>query len=957
MKNVSVIVCSLLLLCMGTIALLYGGKIEIDVIQVKIDVCSDKKEKNLEEKTVSKSTVQSAISEPNVYVRQYMLPNGLKLLVRANHTVPTVAVQIWYRVGSKNEHDRSIMNPIPGGGRGNAHLLEHMTFKGTKMQSESDNNAVTHKLSGTNNAFTSHDYTAYVFEVPSQNWKQVLPLMADCMENCTFKEEMLSSEMKAVIQELKMYRDKYLRTVIDEMIGFIFADHPYHHPIIGYKQDLWSVTSADLMAFYKKYYVPNNATLVVVGDVDPEEVYQQALKEFGHIKPNESCKEEQFYHAHDLVAKSCTLYRDIQQPQVLFAFEIPGARAKKAHIASLVSLILGQGNSSRLYKKIVDELQLATSISSMAEELFDHGLFFIAATPKDAASIDAIAAVIKQELESIVENGVTDEELTRAIKQTKMDFYCLLEENENQAYQIGSNFLATGDPDYAFNFLNYPYEQLKAEVNAMIAEYLRATVMHRGVVLPLPASEKAHWEKLQQLADEEDERILSGRIRTSEIEPPAYANTVKVGERNAFSFPKAKIATLSNGMKVLYYHTDNTPKIDIILSLGARSYCDSEELPGLYNFVTCMMTEGTKSYSAQEFANLIESRGISLMVSPGKIAMSLLSEDLSFGLEMLHELLTNAAFAQEEIEKVRAQLLSQVKSFWDNPNAFSGQLLREELYKGHPYSKNILGTEKAIQSITKKDLEQFYKKYITPQGARIAIVGDLHKHDLVRELESTLGKFTGQEVPSLTFPALVCDQPKEINYPINRDQIVLSFAGLSVNRKHPDYDRLMLFDQIFGGGVLGVMNSRLFALREQSGLFYTIAGSLTESAGEQPEQPGMVLVRTIVSPDRLDEAEKAIKNVMNTVVDTITPEEFEDARRGVINALVGNFTSTGRTAAAFLFLDRLNFPPEFFDERAKQLEKITLEEVKTAARKILQKEGLITLRVGRVGGTRTQSAQ
>lgn len=875
-------------------------------------------------------------SEQRNHVRKYTLENGLVVLVRVLHTVPSVSIQLWYNVGSKDEHD---------GERGIAHLIEHMIFKGTKKLSESDINTIAHMLSGSINAFTSYDYTGYLFNLPSHNWKQVFPIMADCMENCVFKEDMLSSEMKAVIQELKMYRDKYMRSLIDEQIGLIFADHPYHHPIIGYKQDLWNVKAADLLAFYKKHYKPNNATLVVVGDVDPDEVFKQAVQDFGHIKADPLYTKEEFYFNQDISAKAIEMYRDVSQPQVVFTFVVPGSHAKKDHIISLAELVLGYGNSSRLYKKIVEELQLATSLGCMSEELFDHGLFFIIVEPKDAESIDAIQVAIKQELLDIAANGVTDEELTRAIKQTKIDLYSLLEENESQAYEIGKYFLATGDPDYVFNYLNFSYDQLKKETNDMIAQYLRPTLMHKGAILPLPETEKQEWAKLQKISDAGDQRILSGRVRTSEVEPPVYAATIKVGTRESFDFPKPKRATLSNGIKVLYHHTDNTPKIDIIMSLAARSYCDSEELPGLYNFVARMMTEGTKKYTAQEFARIIELRGISISVSPGKIAMNLLSEDLPFALEILNEVLTSAIFNEKEIEKVRTQIRSQLKRFWDEPNSFSGQLVRQELYKGHPYSKNILGTKESIDAIGKKDLIDFYHRYITPQGARIAIVGDLQQYDLIKELESKLGQFKGDSIAPTVFPVLTCNRAHEINYPINRDQVVLFLAGLSVDRKHQDYDKLMLFDQIFGGGVLGSMSSRLFDLREQSGLFYTINGSLIAGADEQP---GMVMVKTIVSLDRLAESEKAIKNTMQTVVETITPQEFTEAKSAVINSLVNNFTSTDRMAEAFLFVDKYNFPADFFDTRAQQLEKITLDQVKEAAHKILENKDLLTVRVGRI---------
>ena len=216
-----------------------------------------------------------------------VLENGLTVLTLPFKLIPKVSIQLWYNVGSKDEKS---------GQKGIAHLIEHMIFKGTATLSECDINLITHKLSGYCNAFTSYDYTGYLFDFPTQHWHEALPIMADCMGNCTFKQEFLNSELKAVIQELKMYKDNYTASLIENLISTTFQDHPYHHPIIGYKQDLWSLTRDSLINFYNHHYIPNNATIGVDGDVDHEQVIEIANKNFGHIKPDWRYKKEEFYH-------------------------------------------------------------------------------------------------------------------------------------------------------------------------------------------------------------------------------------------------------------------------------------------------------------------------------------------------------------------------------------------------------------------------------------------------------------------------------------------------------------------------------------------------------------------------------------------------------------------------------------------------------------------------------------
>lgn len=908
-------------------------KKEIEVLLHIDDNRMTDKDKNVSSKKIMDRPM---IATKKELVHKAQLKNGMTILVKENHQIPRVSLQLWYHVGSKDEKDKE---------RGIAHLIEHMIFKGTSLLSESDINTITHMLSGSCNAFTSYDYTGYLFNMPTQNWQTVLPIMADCMTNCSFKQDMLNSEMKAVIQELKMYKDFYNRIISDELISIIFADHPYHHPIIGYKQDLWTVKSDDLRAFYKKHYLPNNATLVVVGDVHFADVVAQAEKNFGAIPADKNYKKEQFYFNQDIAAKSVTLYRDIQQPIVVFAYVVPGVRSKKDRSLMLLELILGKGKSSRLYKKLVDELQLATSVEASADELFDYGLFTISCHPKQEKDIEQIRTVITQEIEDIAECGVSDEELLRAINQEEMSIYDLLENTEQQAYLIGKYYLATGDPEYIFNCLNAPIQTLKQEIHEIVRSYLRSCVMHSGLIMPLQEKDHERWTALQHSSDLEDERFLSARPRTSAVEPASYAHKIAVNKPINFSYPKPSVDTIENGLKLFWHNNDATPKINLILSFKARDYYDPIDKQGLYLFLSRMLSEGTKKYTGAQLADLIESRGMSLDISPGTISMSMKSDDLPFGLEILHEILTSATFDAAKMEKVRKQLFAQLKSFWDDPWVFAQQLVREKIYHNHPYSKNIFGTESSLKAITRDDLIDFYKKNISPVEARLAIVGDLKGYDVVNIVKKHLGDWQGQQVPTAIFPTLNKVTATIIDHPMNRDQIVLYFAGLSVGRKDPNYDKLRLFDQIFGSGELGSMSSRLFDLREQSGLFYTINGSLVARANEQP---GMVLVKTIVSRDRLDEAQVAIKKTIDTAIKDVSSAEFSEAKDAIINSLVNHFATNEGTAEAFLFVDRYDLPRDFFDNRVAEIEAISLTDMKKAVESVLSSDKMLTLRIGRL---------
>lgn len=860
-----------------------------------------------------------------------VLSNGLVVLVRPVSTVPKVSMQLCYHVGSKDEGS---------GEKGMAHLIEHMIFKGTPTLSETDIAALTQKLSGSTNAFTKYDYTAYLFDFPSQYWKEALAIYTDSMRNARFDQQMLNSELKAVIQELKMRRDNYFSALWQALMSSMFVDHPYHYPIIGFKQDLWSLKRDDLFAFYKKHYVPNNAVLVVVGDVNVEEVVAEAEKTLGKIPADPSYKRKEFYLGKDLVGQELVLRRDLQQPYGLVSFVVPGARSNQRMLIEVISALLGNRKSSRLTKKLVDDLRLTTSFSSFPMVLEDATLFCFGFSLKDEKDGEAVLDVIKKEIADIIENGVTAEEVAVALKQVKTTSLTILETNLAQATIIGETYLTAGNEHERFDMLEYENPCLADDIRKFLKEYFSPAVMHFGKVLPLTDSDKEAWKQLQELSDEEDARILNGRIRDLPVEATRYADTVSLREARDFHFPQPQAYTLSNGVRVFECSTDNVPKIELILSLNAQPHWDSEQFPGLYQFVCFILREGTKNYPGTSFAKALDDAAITLQASPGSIVMRCLKEDFVKALGLLKEMLTAAAFEESAIEKTRELMLSELRYLADDAGVVAMQKTKELFFEGHPYSKKIMGTEESIRAITKKELQDFYETHLHVRNARIAIVGDLRGYDVKCLLEETFASLPARSATGPLFPALAEIPAQEIKHHMNRDQVVLVLAGQSIHRAHPDYSKLALFDRILAGS----MDSRLFKLRQRTGIFYSIGGSLV---ADSDEQPGLVLISTMVSLDRLEEAKAIIRETLTSVVDDITEQELETAKRAILASRLNSYSSDMAMAVTILTLDRFSLGQDYYDKLPARLAAITLDQVKEAAKKVLQPEKMVTLQVGR----------
>jgi|SaaInlStandDraft_4_1057021.scaffolds.fasta_scaffold01471_10 zinc protease len=872
-------------------------------------------------------------------IEKKQLKNGMTILVRPTHHIPEVDIQIWYDVGSKDEC---------AGERGMAHLIEHMMFKGTEKLSESDINLITHKLSGYSNAFTSYDYTGYLFKFPKNVWHESLPVFAECMQNARFEEQMLFSEMQAVIQELKMYKDDYQSSLIERMMATIFSEHPYHYPIIGYKHNLLSLKRDNLYSFYKKHYYPANATLVIVGAVDSKDVFKRAEKIFGHIaSPEKVIKPESFFHK-DIERTSVTLYRAVENSWCFYAYKTPGLSTETKFLFDMAALILGNGRSSRLFKKLVNEKQLVVDVSCFAYDLFEAGLFFIAVQPKNEKDILEIEKIIKEEITNIINFGLKDWEFTRIKKKAQMDYLSLLESNNRQASTIGETYLATGKIDYIDTYLEKIQKATTEDLQNVLQEYLSEFVQHIGYLLPAKAEEKKKLISIQEQSDELDKKILEKNVRTKKVEDGKAFESIEYKPLEKFDYPKPKTFRLENGLEVIYLNNPHVPQTSMILNFQANFLYEPEKLSGISTLTSNMLLEGTITHPGDELSKFIESQGIQISSSTGNIALKLLSADLQTGFNVLREIVTEPGFEQNHVDKIKNNMLIDLQEFWDTPVAFVNQLARDIIYKSHPYRKNSFGTKETVSQLKQKDIFDFYGKYISPQGATLVVVGDLNQYkqgELEILMNRVFKEWKGNKIEQLILPKISYNELQTINYEIDRDQVVLAFAAPSITRTDEEYDKLAILDTVLTGGSSGSMSSRLFQLREQTGLFYSIGGSLVSGANKGQ---GMMLIKTIVSVDKVRSAEKIIEETINYLGEKgISEEELFMAVNELITSSVRLFESNMQIANAFLFIKKCALGFDLFDKRGGILSILDMYAVNNTAKKFCSKRDFSRIRVGR----------
>jgi zinc protease len=392
-------------------------------------------------------------------VRKTVLSNGLVVLTREVHTSPIVTSMIWYRVGSRNEEL---------GHTGKSHFLEHMLFKGTERFKKGEIDLLTLKNGGANNAFTSHDFTAYYFNFASDRWEIALEIEADRMVNCAFDPEEFEAEKKVVIEELKTGLDSPWGLLLQEEEATAYKVHPYRNPIVGWLQDVERATVEQQQAYYRRYYHPDNAILVVAGDFHTEDVLKKVDRVFGSIPAGAQPEPMLLEEPPQRGERRLIVRWRSKVPRLAIAYHAPKIAAPDSYALQVLAVVLTEGKASRLYQRMVEREQSVTFVSAEYGEAKDPTLFHIRAEGRGDHSINEIEASIHDELTKISTDGVTTHELDRAKHQIEAHFILSRERTLDQAILLGQI-----ETLYGLNYIDSYLKRIDAVNGANVADVCR----------------------------------------------------------------------------------------------------------------------------------------------------------------------------------------------------------------------------------------------------------------------------------------------------------------------------------------------------------------------------------------------------------------------------------------------------------------------------------------------------
>ena len=407
-------------------------------------------------------------------VRRTVLDNGLTVLTRELHASPVVTAMIWYRVGSRNEEL---------GQTGKSHFLEHMLFKGTDRFKKGAIDHLTLKNGGNNNAFTSHDFTAYYFNFASDRWEIALDIESDRMVNCVFAPEEFEAEKKVVIEELRMSLDSPWSVLLQELDATAYKVHPYRNPVIGWLQDVERATDSEQQAYYQKHYHPGNAVVVLTGDFETDRILEKVSQRFSALPRREAAAPIAALEPEQRGEKRLQVQWRSKVPRLAIAYHAPAIAHPDSYALQVLNLILTEGKTSRLYQRLIEREQSVTFVSAEYSESKDPSLFHIRAEGRGNHTGDQIEAGIYEELDRIVSEGVTPPELNRAKHLVQAHFILSRERAVDQAMLLGQVESLYG-LSYIDTYLNRILEVNADEVSSVCAKYFAAANRTVGHLIP-----------------------------------------------------------------------------------------------------------------------------------------------------------------------------------------------------------------------------------------------------------------------------------------------------------------------------------------------------------------------------------------------------------------------------------------------------------------------------------------
>ncbi len=874
---------------------------------------------------------------PTIPFEKYRLKNGLEVILSEDHTLPLVSVNLWYHVGPANEKS---------GRTGFAHLFEHMMFEGSQHVGGKAHFAYLEAAGATDiNGTTNFDRTNYYETLPSNQLELALWLESDRMGYLagTLDIEKLANQRDVVRNERRQSVENSPYGLVEEgLFHQLFPKgHPYHPAVIGSHSDVEAAKLEDVREFFRQYYTPNNATMAIVGDFDKTTIKGLVEKYFGTIPAGPEVPKIAVTTPHITTERRAVVTDQVELPRVYVGWITPPVFQQGDAECDVYSQILGGGKSSRLYKSLVYEKQIAQDVATSIEETRLGSIFELTVTAKPNVKPEDLERAIDAELTKLQTEGPSAAEVERARNVIEAELVRGLQRTNGVANRLNYYNQFLGDPNYFSKDLAR-FESVTPSAVKQVAQTI-FTNQSRAVVYGVRG--KKVIEDVPKASDEENKRQAkeAGENKSAMAEELWRAKS-PTPRPLKFSLPVPESAKLANGLTIYLVKRHNLPLVAATLYTISGSELNPLDKPGLSGFTANMLTEGTATRSALKFADDTDQIGATIGSEAGyssnAVTLSVLSWNASAGLDLLSDAALHPAFDAKEVDRVRNQRVTAVLQENDDPFTLALRTANHMLFANSPYGFSVLGTETSNKTMKRDELTSFWKDAYVPASAVLAIAGDLTLSEAKDLATKYFGGWSGtaKNVSAPTTPPLPASSVAIVDKP-GAPQTALALVSVGTSRKTPDYVPLEVMNTALGG----LFSSRInMNLREAHGYTYG-AQSFFQYRRSVGPFFAVASVRTDVTAPATQEFLKEIKRIRE---EELKPEELQKAKDSFSKTLVGLFETTETTASTIGQQFVYELPLEYYRDLPALIDKVTAAESLSVANKYLHPDSTIVVGVG-----------
>ena len=853
--------------------------------------------------TISGWSEENLLESIDIPFTKHVLENGLTLIVHEDHKAPIVAVNVWYHVGSKNEKPDKT---------GFAHLFEHLMFNGSENYND-DYFKLLEPLGATNlNGTTNFDRTNYFQNVPTSALDVVLCEESDRMGSLlgAIDQEKLDEQRGVVLNELKQGENQPYGKVFKHILMGMFPEgHPYRWPVIGYEEHIENFVLDDVHQWFKDYYGAANAYISIAGDIDAETAKAKVEKYFGDIPAGPPVvRYEQWIAKKNESSRMVTQDR-VQLPMIVKIWNTPGWGTTESDYLSVIGNVLSVGKTSRLYKRLVYEEQLAVQVDAFPLALEIAGGFGVLAVAKPGVNLADIERIMNEEMDRFLKKGPTKDELKRVKNQRLADFVRGIQ-------QIGgfggkSDILIEhevygGDPGL--------YKATLERVQNVTAKELRETAnewLSAGdfvlEIHPFPP-----YQTKESDLD---------RSQKPETDKPPLAK-----------FPTFERTELDNGLTVLVANYPAAPIVRFRLNIDAGYAADQFTVPGAASMTMGMLDEGTEKRDALEISDELLSLGTNISAGANldqcAINMDTLKANLDESMELYLDILFNPAFPEKELERLKKERIAEIQQEKTEPNSMALRVLPKLLYgEGHAYNLPMTGsgTEESIGKLQTDDLKAFYETWFKPNNSTLIVTGDVTADEIMPTLEKAFGKWQAGDTPKKNLSTV--EMPNETSvYLIDKpgsEQSVIFAGHVAPPQANLNEFEIDMVRTILGGKFTSRLNMNL---REDKHWSYGVSLRIPGAEGQRP-----LFVQAPVQTDKTKEAMVEIQKEIKAVITDRPPtaDEIDVTKTNKTLKLTGQWETVGSVESSLNEIVRFNLPDDYYATYAKKI--MALEEAKVAS--------------------------